>query len=213
MTVTVFGIEESVYVRIVRLTLEVKGIMHRLSRADPFSTAGLPAGYGAVHPFGRIPAIDHDGFVLYETAAITRYLDEAFDGPKLQPEAARARARMVQVIGVLDAYAYRCWVWDFHVAYRRAGKPDGWAAAAPSAATAARTLDALAAIMDGSAFLAGTQEPTLADLHAAPMMRYGMVVPAFLDLVAARPPLHAWWERVSVLPSVRAICPEGQAEA
>ena len=28
----------------------------------------------ALHPFGRVPAVVHDGFVLYETAAITRYI-------------------------------------------------------------------------------------------------------------------------------------------
>lgn len=206
MAVTVFGMQESVYVRIVLLTLDFKGIPFEVSTVDPFSAAGLPAGYDAVHPFGRVPAIDHGGFVLYEATAITRYLDEAFDGPKLQLQAPRARARMNQAVGVLDAYAYRCWVWDFHVAYRRAGGQAGWTAPAPSARLASRTLDALAAIMGAGPFLAGTPEPTLADLHAAPMMRYGIDVPEFRRLVDDRPPIRAWWDRMAALPPVRTIC-------
>jgi glutathione S-transferase len=48
----------------------------------------------ARHRFGKIPAFEHAGFRLYETGAITRYVDEAFPGPRLQPDDPRDRARM-----------------------------------------------------------------------------------------------------------------------
>ena len=59
------------------------------------------------HPFGRVPTIDHDGFALYETQAIIRYVDAAFAGPALHARAmARATARMNQLIGIVDWYFF-----------------------------------------------------------------------------------------------------------
>ena len=72
---------------------------------NPFAPE-VPASYLALHPFGRVPALVHDGFALYETGAIIRYIDRAFPGPALQPTEPRALARMDQMIGIVDAYAY-----------------------------------------------------------------------------------------------------------
>ena len=57
-----------------------------------------------VHPFGKVPVLDDDGFVLYETRAINAYLDAALAGPRLVPASARERARMDQWINAADAY-------------------------------------------------------------------------------------------------------------
>jgi hypothetical protein len=67
----VFGAAYSVYVRAVRLTLSEKRVSYRLQEVDIFAPGGPPADYLARQPFGRIPAFEHDGFALYETAAIT----------------------------------------------------------------------------------------------------------------------------------------------
>jgi glutathione S-transferase len=37
-------------------------------------------------PFAKVPGFEHDGFALYETQAIMRYVDERFPGTPLQPE-------------------------------------------------------------------------------------------------------------------------------
>ncbi len=91
--VTVFGAAYSVYVRIVRLALEEKGVPYRLEEVDIFAEGGPPEDYLQRHPFGRIPAFEHDGFRLFESGAIGRYVDEAFDGPPLMPDGAGAGAR------------------------------------------------------------------------------------------------------------------------
>jgi glutathione S-transferase len=104
---TVFGAPYSVYVRSVRLTLEEKAIDYDLVPVDIFAAGDPPAEHLARHPFGKIPAFEHDGFRLYEAEAITRYIDEAFAGVPLQPADVRRRARMTQVISILDSYAYR----------------------------------------------------------------------------------------------------------
>ena len=112
-----FGAAYSVYVRIARLALAEKGVAYRLVEIDIFAEGGPPAEYAARQPFGRIPAFEHDGFRLYESGAITRYVDEAFAGPPLQPQDPRGRARVNQILSILDSYAYRTLVWDI---YRRA---------------------------------------------------------------------------------------------
>ncbi len=55
---------------------------------------GVPATYLEKQPFGKIPLFEHNGFCLYETGAITCYVDEAFEGPALQPQEPVNRARM-----------------------------------------------------------------------------------------------------------------------
>jgi len=99
----VFGAPYSVYVRAVRLALEEKGVPYELVPVDIFAPGGPPPEHRERHPFGKIPALEHAGFRLYEAGAITRYVDEAFPGPRLQPEEPRSRARMNQIIGILDS--------------------------------------------------------------------------------------------------------------
>jgi glutathione S-transferase len=202
----VFGATYSVYVRIVRLTLVEKAVPYELVEVDVFAPGGPPPAYLARHPFGRIPAFEHDGFRLYETAAIARYVDEAFAGPALQPADARGRARMNQIISLLDNYAYRPLVWDLFVervrapAQRRPPDEARIAAALPGVETC---FDALVDLMAEDPYLAGTH-PTLADLHAAPMFIYACLAPEAAARLHQRPALAAWLARLVQRPSVAA---------
>ena len=47
----------------------------------------------AVNPTGRVPALDDDGFVVWDTLAIAEYLAERFPEKKLWPQDVKARAR------------------------------------------------------------------------------------------------------------------------
>jgi glutathione S-transferase len=66
----VFGAPYSVYVRIVRLVLEEKGVPYQLVPVDIFAADEPSPEYMARHPFGKIPAFEHAGFRLYEAGAI-----------------------------------------------------------------------------------------------------------------------------------------------
>jgi len=57
---TVFGAPYSVYVRSVRLTLEEKAVDYDLVPVDIFAAGGPPREQVARHPFGKIPAFEHD---------------------------------------------------------------------------------------------------------------------------------------------------------
>src|SRR5207237_9958983 len=59
--------------RTVLAALEEKGARYRL--APLTAGASKSPEHLARHRFGRIPVLEHDGFSLYETQAILRYLD------------------------------------------------------------------------------------------------------------------------------------------
>jgi glutathione S-transferase len=198
-----FGEPYSVYVRAARLALEEKNVEYDLVPVDVFAPGGPPPEHYARHPFGKIPAFEHAGFRLYEAGAITRYVDEAFPGPRLQPAHPRARARMNQIVSILDSYAYRTLVWDIYV--ERVSRPAGGAApdeqriaaALPRAETC---LAAISGLMDRAPWLAG-DAISLADLHAAPMLAVFRLAPEGRRLLDAEARLRAWWERISARPS------------
>jgi glutathione S-transferase len=106
VAVTLHGMHYSVYVRVARLALAEKRVDYTLAEVNPFAPEISPEHLKR-HPFNRVPVLEHDGFSVYETAAIARYVDEAFDGPRLQPAEAKDRARMTQIIGIIDSYGYR----------------------------------------------------------------------------------------------------------
>ena len=202
----VYGAPYSVYVRIVRLVLEEKGADYLLEPVDIFADEGVPAGYLERHPFGKIPAVAHDGFRLYETVAITQYLDEVLPGPALTPEAPQAQARMRQIIAVLDSYGYRPFVWDLFVERVRKPQEGGTSDEAVIAAGLEKSracLRALADLRDGTDLFLGDR-PSLADCHAYPMLRYMQLAPEgsalleetgwpmrFLETMARRPGVAA----------------------
>jgi glutathione S-transferase len=47
--------------------------------------APAPESYRAIHPHKKVPAIDHDGTVVFESAAIALYLPDAFPDSGLAP--------------------------------------------------------------------------------------------------------------------------------
>ncbi|MDQ0511266.1 glutathione S-transferase [Angulomicrobium amanitiforme] len=209
----VFGAAYSVYVRIARLALAEKGIEHELVPVDVFAAEGVPPGYLDRQPFGRIPAFEHGDFTLYETAAIVRYVDEAFDGPSLQPVDLRQRARCNQILSIADAYAYPSLVWGIYV--ERVARPAEGVAAneARIAAALPRARTCLAAMYDlmgGNVWLAGAAL-SLADLYLAAMIDYFVQAPEGRAMLAEYERLAAWWSRMAVRRSMEATRPDEPA--
>jgi glutathione S-transferase len=203
-SVTLFGLARSVYTRVARLTLEEKAVPYRLEEVEIFGPGGAPANPLGRHPFGRIPALLHDTFSVYETHAICRYIDEAFPGPSLQPTTPDARARMTQFVGLLDSYAYRPMVWGVFVQRVRIPLRGGAAdeqVVAKSLDEARTALSAISSLAGESPFLAGPTL-TLADLHAYPILRYLSLAPEGQAAIAEHPPLTRWLGLLGGRPSV-----------
>lgn len=208
MPLTLHGYRYSVYVRIARLTLAEKGLLYEQVEVDPFAER-VPADYLALHPFGRVPTLVHDGFVLHETGAITRYVDRAFPGPALQRGSPRALARLDQIIGIVDSYAYWPLVRQVfsHRVFRPAiGRPVDEVEVAKGLAGATKVLTALEALAAPETFLIGP-EPSLADLHVGAMIAYFAMAPEGAAMLGRHPRLAAWWRTISRRPSFAATDP------
>ncbi|MSP82744.1 MAG: glutathione S-transferase family protein [Alphaproteobacteria bacterium] len=191
----------STYARSVRLALEENGISYKLNEVNVLGA--IPPDHLKRQPFGKVPAFEHDGFALHETQAINRYIDETFGGKKLQPADAKKRARMNQIIGILDSYGYPSMI--SAVVIERVVKPMMKAepdeakikGAMPLAET---SLDALEGLIGRNQFLAG-EEISLADLHAVPIFEYFSQTPEGKTAIAKRPNVAAWWSRIKDRPS------------
>lgn len=208
MSVVLHGYRYSVYLRIVRMALLEKGVSWTHAEVDPFAEI-VAAGYLALNPFGRVPTLVHDGFVLYETAAITRYVDEAFDGPSLQPGHPRDRARMTQVIAIIDSYGY--WpmvrqVFSPRVFNAALGRVADEAVITSGLEQSHRVLRALDGLVGGGRFVAGDRL-SLADLHLAAMFAYFGAAPEGDAAIASYPRVGAWWRENRHLGSLLATDP------
>lgn len=200
----VFGAAYSVYVRTVRLVLAEKNVPYRLVEIDVFGEGGPPPDYLMRHPFGRIPAFEHDGFRLYETDAIIRYIDETFEGPSLIPDTPKARARMTQAMRILDSYAYPSMVWGVYVEQVDAtqeGRETDSAKLEEAIGRSRTCLAALEQLMDDGPFLVGSR-PCLADLLATPMFTCFRMAPQGRQLLGEHPRLKSWLEQMLVRPSM-----------
>jgi glutathione S-transferase len=201
-----YGAAYNVYVRAVRLALAEKGVAYQLMEIDLSTEQGAPANYLHSQSFMRIPAFEHDGFRLYEASAITRYIDEAFDGPALMPLDVYARARANQVISIVENYCYGPMVWTIFIercrsAFQgRIADEDKIAAAVPQVGYALDALEDMAD--DRGPHLLGRQL-TLADLHLAAMLAYGTLAPEGAELVNERPRLARWWIDTRRRPSMQ----------
>lgn len=205
----IYGPAYSTYARTCRLALEEKGADYDLVEVDILSGANTTPEHLARHPFGKVPAFEHDGLELYETDAITRYVDEAFEGLDLQPPDAAGRARMAQAINIIGSYAYPAMISQIFV--QRAVRPmtggtadeDAIAAAIPQAETAVAALEKL---IDGNAYLAGDRL-SLADLLLIPVYDYIAQTPEGQNMLAKAPNLQRWWDTVRTRPSVQKTRP------
>jgi glutathione S-transferase len=205
--VRLHGYRYSVYSRIARLVLLSKQVGHETVEVDPFGE--LSEDYLRLHPFGRVPVLTHGAFTLFETGAITRYVDRAFEGPPLQPRSPDALARMDQVIAVVDAYGYRPMVRQVcsHGFFRpHFGEESSREEVDSGLEASAKVLAFLDAVAREGLVLTG-RDVGLADFHLAAMIDCFVRAEEGKAALSARPALQRWWERVSDLEVLKATDP------
>ena len=106
-SMTLYGFDGSTYVRTVKMLLAEKGVTDfEQVPVDVLKGEPKQPEHLARHPFGKVPVLEHDGMTIIETGAITRYLNDVLPGRSLVPRDIRDRARMDEVIGVIDSYGY-----------------------------------------------------------------------------------------------------------
>lgn len=201
----VYSIPGSPFGRSVLATLEYKRASYRLEPVAPGTFDQEP--HRTRHPFGRVPALQHGDFMLYESQAIMRYLDRVLPDRPLTPKAPQAAARMDQLMNVNDWYLFQgC---GNVIGFERIVKPrlmgaeaneDAVAAAMPKAH---RVFDELSRLLGGQPYLAG-DAISLADLLVAPQLDFLAITPEWSALTEHNANLVEWLDRMQMLPAMQA---------
>jgi glutathione S-transferase len=202
---TVHSIPGSPFGRSVLAMLEEKKAPYRLSPVAP-GTLKTPE-YLALHPFGRVPVLVHNGFKLYETQAILRYLDRVLPQPALTPSDVKRAARMDQVMNINDWYLFHG-VGNVIIFHRVIGPQvlgltpdeDAIKAAMPKAHA---VFDELASLLGEQSYFAG-DTLSLADLLLAPAVDFFTTIPEWTVLGAPHANLVAWMKRMQERASLKA---------
>ncbi len=92
----------STFARRVRIALIEKDITADLVEVDMVARAHRSPAYLALNPYGRVPTLEEDGFVLYESTAILEYLEATHPTPPLVPADARGRALVAMHVKLCD---------------------------------------------------------------------------------------------------------------
>lgn len=205
--VIVYGPALSTYVRTVRMACAEKGIPCKVEEVDFRSE-----GYRSLHPFNKIPAFRHGDLTLYESGAIGRYIDRAFNGPALQPKDSLAAARQDQWMSAISDYLYQVMirelVWQRLVVPMQGGKPDEKMieGAVPKVAY---QLSVLEKTLSTQPYLAG-DTASLADLTLFPILSYVKATPEGQSALKQTPGVRAWYDRMAARPSASATDPSTQ---
>ncbi|KAJ7058465.1 glutathione S-transferase [Mycena amicta] len=192
---------------VVALVLAEKQIPFQNIPVDMFKREQKSPEHRARHPFGEIPVIDDDGFVLYEMRAICRYLVEKYPqkGPKLLPgPSLQERALFEQAASVEFANFYpigRILQQEIVIKLRTLLPADQTVES--MLAQLGERLDVYENILSKQDYLAGN-EITLVDLfHLATLTR--------VDIMKShsRPNVARWWNAVTSRPAWVKLCREG----
>lgn len=116
--------------------------------------------HAAIHPFTRMPVLEHGAGFVIEALAVVGYIDEAFDGPALQPADLDERTRMREWMSICADYVYRKVVRTI---------PRDRTPTEEELHTARTVLERLDARLDAAPFILG-ECISLADLYLAPQV-------------------------------------------
>jgi glutathione S-transferase len=141
--------------RKVRIVLLEKGLEFERVNVDLTKREQKNPEYLRIHPFGQVPALDDEGFVLYDSTVINEYLEDEYPYPSLMPSDSEGRARARLLEDFRDSHFNPFCV---HIIYEMR-KPEGERDAARidnAKAQISACFDRLERELDGKEYLAGT---------------------------------------------------------
>jgi glutathione S-transferase len=191
-----YGHPMSTCTRKVLCTLAEKGVKADFQLVDIMSGKQKLPDHLGLQPFGQVPAIDDDGFVLYESRAICRYVDEKFGGPKLHGTDLKSRALIEQWISVETSNftppAMKIIMSAFFGPMM--GKPVDDAVVSAGRESVKRCVEIMERQLGKTQYIAGDSF-SIADIGFLPYIAY-LVAAKQGDLFES-PHVAAWWARVS----------------
>ncbi|KAJ7198281.1 glutathione S-transferase [Mycena pura] len=207
MVLKLVGFSMSTCTRRVACVLVEKKVPFEFVPVDVASLAHKSPEYREKQPFGQVPYIDDDGFVLYESRAIARYIEEKYpnQGTRLVPADAKGKALFEQAASVefsnFEPFASGAVAEKVFKPMR--GLTTDQARFDALVEQLSAKLDGYEVILGKQKYLAGN-EVTLADLYHLP---YGsMLARAGCDLMTTKGPnVTRWFNELCSRPSWVAV--------
>jgi glutathione S-transferase len=194
----IFGHPMSTCTRKVLMTLAETNTPYELSLVDFAKGEHKAPAHLARQPFGRIPAMEDDGFELFESRAICRYINQKAKG-SLVPGDLEVAAKVEQWISVeTSEFSGNAMKFVADEMFKRPQEPAVLEAAAKGLETACAAMDTQLA---KTPFIAGTSF-TLADLCFMPYLEYAMMTKA-KDIVGKHAHVTTWWNKIAERPTWR----------
>ncbi len=200
-----YGGPLSNFVRTARIACHEKGVAYDL---ESDFELGSPE-HRARHPFGQIPAMRHGDVQVFETLGIATYVDRTFDGPALVPADALGAARTMQWVSAFNDFVVR------HlgraVIFERLAKPHFGMETDEARITDAmpqveRIMDVYAETLAAAPYF-GSETATLADFFIIAQMFYAAICPDTEAMIAGKPAIVSWMDRMNERDSVQATVP------
>lgn len=211
---TIYSTPVSANGRKVLALIHQLGISAEVREVDVYAGQGQAAEYKSLNPFGKVPTLVEDDFVLLESNAILIYLAEVHGACRLSSSNAQTRAQICQWLFWESAHWQPAWTRVMTPLAGHKLRPDLFdAPTAPPDWQHAELVPLLYYLeeqLDSRRWLVG-DGLTIADLSVAAMMTYARIGEfPFGDY----PNLARWYEQVEALAAWRATaCAQWQPPA
>ncbi|KAK7058151.1 glutathione S-transferase [Favolaschia claudopus] len=188
-------------------TQRVATVLHELK--IPFELIEVPYEDGELktqeylrfQPFGQVPYIDDDGFILYETRAICRYIAAKFPESGLIPTGSRENALFEQAASVeltnFDPSASQAGV---QLYWKRIGLPYNETIVPGQLEILDKILDSYEVILSKQPYVGGNTL-SLADLFHLPYAAYVTLGGSDIMTATHRPNVARWHNELTSRPS------------
>jgi glutathione S-transferase len=140
--------------RKVRIALLEKGLEFERINVDLSKREQKDPDYLKIHPFGQIPALDDEGFIIYDSTIINEYLEDEYPYPSLMPSDSEGRARARLMEDLRDTHFNPYFVHIIHEMRKPEGERDSQRID-NAKAEIVKCFDRIEAELGGKEYLAG----------------------------------------------------------
>ncbi|OGQ54241.1 MAG: hypothetical protein A2W66_05050 [Deltaproteobacteria bacterium RIFCSPLOWO2_02_56_12] len=185
--------------RKVRIALIEKGLEFERINIDLSKKEQKNPQYLKIHPFGQVPALDDEGFIIYDSTIINEYLEDEYPYPPLLPKDSEGRARARLMEDFRDTHFNPHFVEIIHEVRKPEGQKD-LKLIEHAKAEITKCFERIEKELEGKEYLAGTFG--LADI--AYMSNIDLLERFQIPVESKYQNMLAWIERLKTRPSYAA---------
>ncbi|PKK75869.1 glutathione S-transferase [Rhizophagus irregularis] len=211
MTIQLYGYSKYAQSLVIIYVLKELGLSYEVIKPASLEEMKSPEYLATKHPFGKMPILNDDGFQIYETRAIVRYLVHKYQGTKtstvLIPSDVQKAALVEQFISVEANYYNQPlakMLTQLILAKKLGNEPD-LKIVNEAREELDKNLDVYEKLLEGKDYLTG--EFSLVDFLHIPSTYYAFKAGEG-ELWNKRPNVSRWWKNISERESWKSIVTE-----